>query len=54
MYHSKEAADSAEEKFLLVYSKGDIPEDIPVVAVEEKEVWLPQIPSRTKNGASNQ
>ncbi|NLB88220.1 MAG: tyrosine--tRNA ligase, partial [Syntrophomonadaceae bacterium] len=42
MYHSKEAADSAEEKFLLVYSKGDIPEDIPVVTVQEKEVWLPK------------
>lgn len=42
MYHSKEEADSAEEKFLLVFSKGDIPEDIPVVTVEEKEVWLPK------------
>lgn len=48
MYHSKEAADSAEEKFLLVYSKGDIPEDIPVVAVEEKEVWLPKFLAEQK------
>lgn len=42
MYHSKEEADSAEEKFLLVFSKGNIPEDIPVVTVEEKEAWLPK------------
>lgn len=42
MYHSKEEADSAEEKFLLVFSKGDIPEDIPVVKVQEAEVWLPK------------
>ncbi|MDD2586068.1 MAG: tyrosine--tRNA ligase [Syntrophomonadaceae bacterium] len=42
MYHNSEAADQAEEKFKLVFSKGDIPDDIPEVIVNETETWLPK------------
>jgi tyrosyl-tRNA synthetase len=42
MYHSKEEALKAEERFLLVFSHNDIPEDIPEVAVKETEIWLPK------------
>ncbi|MEN6463470.1 MAG: tyrosine--tRNA ligase [Syntrophomonas sp.] len=42
-YHSQEQAIEAEEKFRLVFSKGDIPEDIPEVTVNEAEAWLPKL-----------
>lgn len=42
MYHNSEEADQAEEKFKLVFSKGDIPDDIPEVIVNEAEAWLPK------------
>jgi tyrosyl-tRNA synthetase len=42
-YHSEKEAIEAEEKFKLVFSKGDIPEDIPEVNVKEEEVWLPKL-----------
>lgn len=42
IYHNEEEAQKAEEKFLLVFSKGDIPEDIPEVKINEKQVWLPK------------
>lgn len=43
MYHSPEEALKAEEKFRLVFSQRDIPDDINEVKVEEKEVWLPKL-----------
>jgi len=42
MYHTNADADKAEEKFRLVFSRGDIPEDIPEIKVSETEVWLPR------------
>lgn len=42
MYHNEEEAEKAEEKFKLVFSKRDIPDDIPEVRVEESEIWLPK------------
>ncbi|MGE5404635.1 MAG: tyrosine--tRNA ligase, partial [Candidatus Saccharibacteria bacterium] len=43
MYHSAEAAKAAEERFKLVFSKGDIPEDIPEYKVSEASVYLPKL-----------
>lgn len=43
IYHSEQEAAEAEEKFRLVFSKGDIPEDIPAVIVEEAVAWLPKL-----------
>lgn len=43
IYHSEQEAAEAEEKFRLVFSKGDIPEDIPEVIVEEAVAWLPKL-----------
>lgn len=43
MYHSAEAAEAAEERFKLVFSKGDIPEDIPEYKVSEPSVFLPKL-----------
>ncbi len=47
-YHDKKAADNAEERFLLVFSKGDIPDDIPVINITETEAWLPKFLSEHK------
>lgn len=42
MYHDAEAAEKAEARFKLVYSQGDIPQDIPEVQLPAQEVWLPK------------
>ncbi|MBO8158590.1 tyrosine--tRNA ligase [Thermosyntropha sp.] len=42
MYHNAEEAEKAEERFRLVFSKRDIPDDIPEVELEESEIWLPK------------
>ncbi|WP_054696589.1 tyrosine--tRNA ligase [Syntrophomonas palmitatica] len=41
-YHSQEEAVKAEERFKLVFSQRDIPEDIPEITASETEVWLPK------------
>ncbi len=41
-FHSPEEATQAMEKFKLVYSQRDIPEDIPELQVTEADVWLPK------------
>ncbi|MGE5389560.1 MAG: tyrosine--tRNA ligase [Deltaproteobacteria bacterium] len=41
-YHSEEEADKAEERFKLVFSQGDIPDDIPVIQISDREIWLPK------------
>lgn len=47
-YHSEKAALEAEEKFKLVFSRKDIPDDIPELIVNEPEIWLPRF--LTDNG----
>ena len=47
-YHSREAAREAQEKFELVFSRRDIPEDIPEIKINEKEIYLPKF--LTENG----
>ncbi len=42
MYHSAVEADKAEAKFELVFSQGNIPDDVPKVSIDESEVWLPK------------
>ncbi len=42
IYHNPEEAEKAEARFKLVYSQGDIPDDIPEVEVVDPEVWLPK------------
>nr|WP_245612095.1 tyrosine--tRNA ligase [endosymbiont 'TC1' of Trimyema compressum] len=45
-YHSKEAADEAEKNFIQVFSKNQIPEDIPEYRfTEDKEeiYWIPKL-----------
>lgn len=42
IYHDEDEAKKAEERFQLVFTRGDIPEDIPVITVDETEVWLPR------------
>ena len=42
IYHNEKEALKAQERFLLVFSQRDIPEDIPEVVVNEKEIWLPK------------
>ena len=41
-FHSPEAAVQAMERFKLVYSQRDIPDDIPEIRVSETTVWLPK------------
>jgi tyrosyl-tRNA synthetase len=42
IYHNEEEALKAQERFQLVFSQRDIPEDIPEAVVTEKEIWLPK------------
>jgi len=42
MYHNAEEADKAEARFKLIYSQGNIPDDIPEVIVDKNEIWLPK------------
>ena len=42
IYHNEEEALKAQERFQLVFSQRDIPEDIPEAVVSEKELWLPK------------
>jgi tyrosyl-tRNA synthetase len=41
-FHSPEEAVQAMERFKLVYSQRDIPNDIPELMVSEVDVWLPK------------
>ncbi len=41
-FHSPEEATQAMERFKLVYSERDIPDDIPEITVSEIDVWLPK------------
>jgi len=41
-FHSSEEATQAMERFKVVYSKRDIPDDIPEITVSEIDVWLPR------------
>lgn len=47
MFYDAEQAQLAEERFKLVFQKGDVPEDIPEIEVSEREVWLPKLLSDT-------
>lgn len=42
MYHNGDEALKAEERFKLVFSQNEIPEDIPELKVSSSEVWLPK------------
>lgn len=42
IFHSRQDAIEAMERFILVYSQRDIPEDIPEIQVVDTEVWLPK------------
>ena len=42
VFHSPEEAVQALERFKLVFSRRDIPDDIPVIGAEATEVWLPR------------
>jgi tyrosyl-tRNA synthetase len=42
MYHSPAAAQEAAQRFMLVFSRRDIPEDIPELAVTETILFLPK------------
>ncbi len=41
-YHNADEALKAEERFKLVFSQRDIPEDIPEVSTNDDELWLPK------------
>ncbi len=43
MFYDAEQARLAEERFKLIFQKGNVPEDIPEIQVEELEVWLPKL-----------
>ncbi len=42
MYHNADEALKAEERFKLVFSQNEIPQDIPQVTIASCEVWLPK------------
>jgi len=42
IYHSAQDAEQARERFSTVFSKRDIPDDIPELKTSETDVWLPK------------
>lgn len=42
-FYNAEKAKEAEERFCLIFQKGDIPDDIPQKQVTEGKVWLPKL-----------
>jgi len=53
MYHGSAQAQQAEERFKTVFSRGDIPEDIPELHITEEEVWLPRFLANHKMVSSS-
>jgi len=47
-FHSEAEANQAMERFKLVFSQHDIPEDIPELVAEPGEVWLPRFLTEQK------
>ncbi|MEQ8173426.1 MAG: tyrosine--tRNA ligase [Syntrophomonadaceae bacterium] len=45
MYHNSEEAQQAQAKFELVFSRRDIPDDVPEIMAEAGEAWLPKFMS---------
>ena len=42
IFYNIEEAEKAEERFKLVFSQRDIPQDIPEVQTDSDEIWLPK------------
>ncbi len=42
IFYNIEEAEKAEERFKLVFSQRDIPQDIPEVQIDSDEIWLPK------------
>lgn len=50
-YHDEKAGDEAEEEFIKVFAKKEMPDDIPIIEVpleKGEEVWLPKLLSIMK------
>lgn len=45
IYHSAEEARQAQDKFELVFSRRDIPDDVPEIRTQAGEAWLPKLMS---------
>ncbi len=43
VYHGQDAADRAEQEFLNVFAKNQLPEDISRFAVPAESIWLPKL-----------
>ncbi|MDD5530307.1 MAG: tyrosine--tRNA ligase [bacterium] len=43
VYHSEEEAKEAEQGFVRMFSKKEVPEDMRVYEVKEEKIWLPQL-----------
>ncbi|MGI5911904.1 MAG: tyrosine--tRNA ligase [Syntrophomonadaceae bacterium] len=52
IYHSSQEAINAQERFLLVFSQRNIPQDIPNVVISEQNLWLPKFLYEQKMVAS--
>jgi len=42
IFYNEEEAEKAEERFRLIFSRRDLPDDIPEIETNEREVWLPK------------
>ncbi|SHM12117.1 tyrosyl-tRNA synthetase [Caldanaerovirga acetigignens] len=43
LYHGSEAALKAEENFVRIFQKKDLPDEIPIFEVNEEKIWLPKL-----------
>jgi len=53
MYHGDEAAASAQEEFIKVFSRKDVPDEMPEVVVGQSEIWIIDLIRKAGFASSN-
>lgn len=53
LYHGHEEALKAEESFVRVFQKKDLPDEIPVFEIKDEKIWLPKLITLVGFSSSN-
>jgi tyrosyl-tRNA synthetase len=53
LYHGSDEALKAEEKFIRIFQKKDLPDEIPIVEVNDEKIWLPKLITLVGFSSSN-
>lgn len=53
LYHGSDEALKAEEKFIRIFQKKDLPDEIPIFEVNDEKIWLPKLITLVGFSSSN-